>query len=87
MNDAGLVDAARYAAFDRMREMERQQTVGSFSLRAADPLDDESYRTRRARVGGFVDYLAPAEIEYMTRRMEQELDVPMAIAFERRGNA
>jgi hypothetical protein len=74
VSDGVLADAARYAAFERMHEMERHQTLGSFRLRPADPLDEESYKTRRGRVGGFVDYLAPAEIATMSRRMEEELD-------------
>lgn len=58
-----LAEAARYASFDRMQHMECQDVLHSFRMTPGDPCDPESYKIRKGRVGGYADYLRPAEIE------------------------
>lgn len=71
--DAVIDDAVRYASFDNMRRMEREGAFASGALRPADRKDPESYKTRRGRVGGYVDYLSPEEIAYLDQRISNEL--------------
>jgi hypothetical protein len=67
-------DAVGFASFESMREMESSGSLGSGRLRPRDPNDPESFKTRRGKVGGFVDYLTPEEIADVERRIRSELD-------------
>lgn len=67
-------EAARFASFENMRKMESSGTAESNRLRPRDPNDPESFKTRRGKVGGFVDYLTPEEIEDVERRIRSGLD-------------
>ena len=37
------------------------------ALRPKDAADPDSYKVRRGKVGGFADYLAASDIEYLNR--------------------
>jgi hypothetical protein len=67
-------DAVRFASFENMRAMEMGDVLGSGRLRARDPKDAESFKTRKAKVGGFVDYLKPEEIAWMEQKIRETLD-------------
>ncbi len=69
-----LQEATHFASFENMRKMESSGTAGSGRLRPRDPKDPESFKTRRGKVGGFVDYLSPDEIEDVERRIRAGLD-------------
>lgn len=71
---ATLEEAARFASFENMRKMESSGAVDSGRLRPRDPKDPESFKTRRGKVGGFVDYLIPDEIEDVEQRIRSGLD-------------
>ena len=66
--------AVAYGSFENMRSMEVGDVLQSGRLRPRDPSDPESYKTRKGKVGGYRDYLAPSEVEWMERRMREELD-------------
>ncbi len=72
--DAHVQEAVRFASFENMRAMEAGDVLGSGRLRARDPNDAESFKTRKAKVGGFVDYMTPAEIAWMERSIRETLD-------------
>lgn len=72
--EAHVQDAVEFASFENMRAMEAGDVLGSGRLRARDPNDKESFKTRKAKVGGFVDYLGPDEIAWMERKIRETLD-------------
>ena len=72
--DEHVKDAVRFASFENMRAMESGDVLGSGRLRARDPNDKESFKTRKAKVGGFVDYLSPEEIAWMEQKIRGTLD-------------
>src|SRR5262245_43827241 len=72
--EATMSEAVRFASFESMREMESAGSLESGRLRPRDPNDPESFKTRRGKVGGFVDYLTPEEIEAVERRIRTRLD-------------
>ncbi len=72
--EATVRDAVRFASFESMREMESSGSLESGRLRPRDPNDPESFKTRRGKVGGFVDYLTPDEIADVERRIRSGLD-------------
>jgi hypothetical protein len=74
--DAGAIETAvNFASFDNMRRLEASGDMADVkALRPGDPEDAESYKTRRGKIGGYVDYLAEEDIDYMNRRVAAELD-------------
>ena len=62
-------------SFDKMREIEKQgggllaDYKGHFGkhFKSDDP---ESFRVRKGKVGGYVDYMTPEDIEYCNERMK-----------------
>lgn len=63
----------KQCSFDSMQEMERTDALSSGRLRPTDADDPESFKTRRGRVSGYVDYLDEADIDYVNQEM-QKLD-------------
>jgi hypothetical protein len=71
--DETLQEAAEFARFENMRRMEAADAMVTHRLRPADPTDKESFKTRRGKVGGYTDYLSPEEVEWLNRRLREEL--------------
>jgi hypothetical protein len=60
--DATVDSAVAGAAFERLQRMEREGSAPTRALRTATVDDPESYKVRRGKVGGFVDYLHEDDI-------------------------
>lgn len=72
---ASLVEeAVAENRIERMRKREAALEFDTHRLRPGDPEDPESFKARRGKVGGFVDYLAPETIARMEAVIEAELD-------------
>ncbi len=57
-SEAELEDAVAFASVENMRQMEQSASLFSGSrMRPGDRGNPESYKVRRAKVGGYVDYL------------------------------
>lgn len=74
VTDAHVAEAVQFASFESMRKMETGDVLKSGRLRARDPNDTESFKTRKGKVGGYVDYLGPEEIKWMERKIRETLD-------------
>lgn len=75
-----VIDSAiKFASFANMRHMQENLEYNShsryyyFYFIPADRNDKESYKTRRGKVGGFVDYLDKKDIEYLNKRIKKSL--------------
>jgi hypothetical protein len=68
-----VADAVAFASFDSMRRLELDDAFGTVQLRPGSRGDTESFKTRRGVVGGYRDYLGPAAIRELERRMRSEL--------------
>ncbi len=70
-------DAAAFShalAFSQFNNMKKLETAGAFAskiLRPGDARDPESYKVRRGKVGGYVDYLDNADLEYAVEVMRE----------------
>jgi len=53
--------------------MELEGLAGHPSLMPRDKNDPESFKTRRGKVGGYVDYLTPQDIEFLDAKMREGL--------------
>jgi hypothetical protein len=74
VGDTTLQSAIEFASFENMRAMEATNSASVDFLRPADVNDSESYKIRRGKVGGFVDYLSSAQIEALTKQMQETLN-------------
>lgn len=59
--------------FQRMQRRERAGLFPSARLRPGDAADSESYKTRRAIVGGYRDYFADTELAIINRYLDSWL--------------
>lgn len=71
VGDDVLSAAVVGARFDRMREIEAAGLAPGGKLRAADPTDEESFKTRKGKVGGFAEYLDDAEVASLAASLER----------------
>ena len=71
IGDATLAEAIEYASFERVQERERTGTAKQKALRAWNPDDPESFKARRGKIGGYVDYLSEEQIAEVERRLQR----------------
>jgi hypothetical protein len=72
-SDAELDEAVAFGAFDNLRQLERQGFFRQGGLALRDPDDPETFKVRRAKVGGFRDYFAPAQVAELEALVEERL--------------
>ena len=65
-----IAEAVQFASFDHMRQMEAEGRFQSAVLNPADAKDQESYKTRKGKVGGYAGYLTSQQTEVLNRKME-----------------
>jgi hypothetical protein len=72
---AELEDAVAYASFENMRQLEQRNRfwLAGGRMKARDPSNPESFKTRRGKVGGWRDYVDPALEAEVTRRIDASL--------------
>jgi hypothetical protein len=69
VDQAHIAEAVTYASFANMRRLERANVFCDPRLQPGRPSDPESYKVRRGRVGGYVDYLSGADLAYIDREV------------------
>jgi len=62
-------NALELSRFGSMRKMEASLEYDRQLLQPGDVNDPESYKVRRGKIGGYVDYLEPSDIEYADHAM------------------
>lgn len=73
VGDEAIAKAVDIASFKNMQAMEKKNSFSSSRLKPANPSDRESYKVRKGKVGGFVDYLNQKEIEYCNEMITNSL--------------
>lgn len=75
-SDAEIEEAVRYAAFDNMRQLEERQTFRRQGRRlvAGERGNPDSYKVRRAKVGGWRDYFDDAQCRAIDAYVGERLD-------------
>ena len=66
-------NAVEAASFDRMKNMERDNAFARSWLKAGNVNDEESFKVRRGKIGGYADYLDKEDIEKLNRLIESRL--------------
>lgn len=74
ISQATINEAVSFASFENMRKMEAEGRFQSGMLKPADQADQDSYKTRKGKPGGYIDHLSPQEIVTLNKKMYQELD-------------
>lgn len=62
---AAAARAVEYGSFENMRKMEQAQQFDRKMMKPGNPSDAESFKVRRGKVGGYLDYLSPEDLAYM----------------------
>jgi hypothetical protein len=75
-NDEQIRMAVEFASVDNMRQMEEKRTfwLSGSRMVAKDRKNPNSYKVRKAKVGGYRDYFDDAQIERMQQLVAQRLD-------------
>jgi len=67
-------EAIEFASFESMRQMETQGAIQHGMLKPGDKNATESFKTRKGKIRGFVDYLDDDEIEILNQKIQNKLD-------------
>lgn len=73
IDEAVIQEAVRYASFENMRKMEREGDFKSGVLNPAERSDEDSYKTRKGKVGGYADYLTEDQIKRLNHKIQNDL--------------
>jgi hypothetical protein len=72
-----IEEAVAFGSFDNLQELERRGFFRQGGLTLRNPQDPESFKVRRAKVGGFKDYFTEAQVaeleELVRRRLSPSL--------------
>jgi hypothetical protein len=71
INQDILNSAVAYASFDNMKDRQREKKTRDTRFKPGNPRDQESFKTRRGVVGGYVDYLSQQDIELIDTLAEK----------------
>lgn len=71
---AALEAAVGFGRFETMQRREAAVPADGTPLAPGSAGDLESFKARRGKVGGYVDYLAPGDIVWLDARIRSELD-------------
>jgi len=72
--DEEISDAVEWAKFENMKQRETEAASSSDRLRAGDVSNPDSFKTRRAKVGGWQDYFDDVEVEAIADVIDRTLD-------------
>jgi hypothetical protein len=73
VSDKLIESSVDYASFASMRKMSVNELVENLRLAPTDPQDPESFKVRKGKVGGYTEYLSPADTEYVEEIMGRDL--------------
>ena len=73
--DEAIAEAVDFASFENLKAKERENFFDNSRLAPRDPDDPDSYKVRRAKVGGYRDYFDAEQIEVMEGYLRNNLSV------------
>lgn len=72
--EALIAKAIEEAKFEKMRKLEKSGKLRSPRLTPIDPKDEESFKTRKGKIGGYREQMTEDQIAYVNERIDQKLD-------------
>lgn len=73
--DEAIEATVAFSDAENLRKLERQNFFKSDRLAPRDPNDPDSYKVRRAKVGGYRDYFDAGQIAELDRLVHEKLDL------------
>jgi hypothetical protein len=73
LGPAALDNAVAYGKFDNMRRLEETNALNNARLMAPEDGDPEGFKTRKGKVGGYRDYLSPADVAWIDSYLRDNL--------------
>jgi hypothetical protein len=74
VSSASIAAAVEHGRFDSMKAREAERSPDGSALAPGRPGDAESFKSRRGKIGGYVDYLSAEDVAWLNRRIDAELD-------------
>jgi hypothetical protein len=71
--DRQFEDAVEFAEFEKLQEKERENFFNNRRLQPRDPANPESFKVRKGKVGGYVDYFSPDQVAWIEDRVSTRL--------------
>jgi len=63
--------AVKFSDFGNMRKLESSQTFHTTSMQPGDTNDEESYKVRKGKVGGYLEYLSQDDMNFINQVIEE----------------
>ena len=82
--DEQIAEAVAYAAYDNMKQLEQKGTfrLSGWRLRPGDRANPQSYKVRRAKVGGWRDYFDEEQVAAIDRLLAERPEPPFGYGGE-----
>ncbi len=74
VSDEVIRESVEFNRISALRKREQSGEYSSRRLKPGDQGDPDSFKARKGKIGGFVDYIAPDDIEKMTKLIADTLD-------------
>ena len=72
-SDGEIQEAVDFGSFDNLRKLESEGFFRSGGLTLRNPKDPESFKVRRAKVGGYRDYFTPEQADELEELVRTHL--------------
>ena len=72
-SDAEIEEAVEFGSFDNLRALETKGFFRQGGLALRNPNDPETFKVRRAKVGGYRDYFTPEQVAELEALMAERL--------------
>lgn len=69
VDETAFARAVEASSFEKMQEQEASGRQKKGELAPGDVRDKDSFKARRGKVGGYVDYFSPADLEFASQEM------------------
>ena len=73
VTDKAIDEAVAFASFDNMRKLEIDEKFQSSMLKPADRQDEETYKTRKGKIKGYLDYLSAEDTTKLNHKIQTDL--------------
>lgn len=71
IDDRKIIKAVAYGSFPNMRHLEHKRFFASKRLAPKDDADNESYKVRRGKIGGYVDYMNADDCAFIEQTIDR----------------
>jgi hypothetical protein len=67
-------DAVEFAMFEKLKQKEQENFFNNRRLQPRDPANPDSFKVRKGKVGGYLDYFTPEQVTWIEERVSTTLD-------------